>query len=205
VPPLPEQKVIESIVEKYRDKVKAADDVEEAAAELLASAAKDKDAARAAMTRRLVVAASAALDHVDRVIDALDNTKYPDMRRSAVISLRHWIGAAPGRDDVLYGRLIDEFSYTKAQAETLMQLLHSPFQADQPETYEALIAYLKHTKLAVRELAHWHLLRLAPSCRDIEYDAAAPAADRARGYETWKKRIPAGELPPPVKKKPKKD
>ncbi len=197
-PPLPEQKMIAALVDAYREKVKNKE-TEEVASELLAGAAKDKDAVRAALTRQIVITASAALDDVDRVIDALDNTKYADLRRSAVVGLRHWIGSAPGRDEVLYERLVDGFGYTKTQAETVMQLLHSPFQADQPETYEALIAYLRHSKLAVRELALWHLQRLAPSCRDIPYDAAASAPEREKAYQEWKKRIPAGELPPPPK------
>jgi hypothetical protein len=89
-----------------------------------------------------------------------------------------------------------------AQAETVMQLLHSPFAAEQPETYETLIAYLQHSQAAVRELARWHLYRLAPSGRDIKYDAAAPDAERAKAVEEWKKLIPRGQLPPKEKPKP---
>ena len=58
-----------------------------------------------------------------------------------------------------------------------MQLLHSPFDLDRPETYDALIAYLRHSRLPVRELARWHLYRLVPAGRKIVYDAAASEAD----------------------------
>ena len=66
----------------------------------------------------------------------------------------------------------------------------------QPETYEVLIQCLRHSKLAVRELARWHLARLAPEGKDIHYDAGAPAEERARAYEQWQALIPAGQLPP---------
>jgi hypothetical protein len=203
-PQPPELETIKSLLTVYKDRLKGKD-VDEAAIEMLAASAKEKDHARAAMMRELVVCALAALDDIDRVIDALDNPRHADMRHSAIIGLRHWIGLGPGRDEVLYERLVGEFGYSKAQAATVMQLLHSPFAANQPETYETLIAYLKHSKLAVRELAFWHLRRLAPSCRDLTYNAGAPEAERNREAEAWRKRIPSGELPPPPKKKePKK-
>jgi hypothetical protein len=78
----------------------------------------------------------------------------------------------------------------------VLQLLHSPFDSKLPETYEALIGYLRHDKLPVRELARWHLQRLAPKITDIPYDAAGSAAEREKAYQEWKKRIPDGKLPP---------
>jgi hypothetical protein len=96
--------------------------------------------------------------------------------------------------------LRDELNYTKAEAETIMQMLHSPFDRGQAETYETLIAYLKHRKQAVRELAYWHLSRLTTVGRDIAYDAAAPAAERNKAVAAWKKLIPDGELPKEDKK-----
>jgi hypothetical protein len=64
-----------------------------------------------------------------------------------------------------------------------------------------LINYLKHSRLPVRELARWHLMRLAPAGGDIVYDAASPAAQREQAFERWRALIPAGKLPPPPKKK----
>jgi hypothetical protein len=101
----------------------------------------------------------------------------------------------------LYRVLVEHSRFSLAQAETVMQLLHNPFAADQPETYETLRAYLQHGQLAVRELARWHLYRLAPAGEDIKYDAAASEAERAKAVEEWKKLIPRGQLPP--KEKPK--
>jgi len=182
-----------------RLKDKAPDD---ALLDLLAAADRDDDARRAALTREVAVCGLAALDELPRVADALADAKHPEARDAAVAALRHWIGGGPGRDARLYRVLVDHSRLSAAQAETVLQLLHSPFAADQPETYEALIAYLGHSQLAVRELARWHLYRLAPAGRDIKYDAAADEAERTKAVEAWKKFIPRGELPPREKPKP---
>jgi hypothetical protein len=79
-------------------------------------------------------------------------------------------------------------------------LLHTPFDPKAPETYETLIAYLRHDKQPVRELAKWHLDRLAPAGRSIPFDAAAPPEEREKAYKEWKKLIPDGKLPPPPPK-----
>jgi hypothetical protein len=127
------------------------------------------------------------------------------MRKAAVIGLRHWIGARAGRDEKLYRVLQDDVGFSRAEAETVMQLLHSPFDPDQPETYEALIAYLKHRKQAVRELSHWHLVRLAPIGRKIDFDASAEQAAREKAADAWEKLIPSGTLPKYEEEKKDKD
>ena len=63
------------------------------------------------------------------------------------------------------------------------------------ETYEALIAYVKHPRPAVRELAHWHLTRLVPEGNRIKYDPAGPTEEQERAFKEWKKRVPDGKLP----------
>ena len=83
-----------------------------------------------------------------------------------------------------------------AQAATIMNLLHSPFDGTQPETYDTLLTYLQHDKLAIRELARWHLYRLAPAGRDIRYDPAAAPEERARAVTAWKKLIADGKVLP---------
>jgi hypothetical protein len=54
----------------------------------------------------------------------------------------------------------------------------------------------------VRELAHWHLVRLVAQGKDIPYDAAGPEGQRQKAFERWRALIPEGQLPPePVLKK----
>lgn len=188
-------KVLKEIVDTYMGRLKNKDP-DEVVPEMLAIADKLKDVKRAMLIRRVLVFSLAALDEIDKVVEMLEQSSAADVRHSAVIALRHWIGVAPGHDRLLYELLQGPRRYTKAEAEAMLQLLHSPFDPQHAETYETLIAYLNHRRQPVRELAHWHLVRLAPIGRDIPYDAAAPAEKRQAAVEAWKKRIPAGELPP---------
>jgi hypothetical protein len=61
-----------------------------------------------------------------------------------------------------------------------------------------LINYLDHSKLAVRQLALWHLVRLVPEGKAIGYDPAAPAAVRQKAIKEWRQLIPEGKLPQPT-------
>lgn len=169
--------------------------VAEALAQRLRSADKLPQA-EADARRRLAIYALGAVDNLQGLTDALAEAPGAVTRQAAVETLRHWIGRGPGRDRRLYRFLVQRQKYAEAQAETVLQLLHSPFDADRAETYETLIAYLRHSRLAVRELARWHLYRLAPAGRKIPYDAGAAEAERIKGYEAWKKLIPSGKLPP---------
>jgi hypothetical protein len=78
-----------------------------------------------------------------------------------------------------------------------LQLLHSFGESDLalPETYQTLIDYLNHDVLAIRGLAHWHLYRLVPEGRKIDYDPLAPKNVRAAAIKKWKEVLPPGHLP----------
>lgn len=199
--PLADATLAAGIVERLQNRLKDKTP-DEALLDLLTAADRDSDAHRAALTREIVVLSQAALDDLPHVVDALADPKHPEMRDAAVYGLRHWIGGAPGRDLQLYRVLMEHSKLSAGQAETVMFLLHSPFIPEQPETYEALMAYMEHGQLAVRELARWHLYRLAPAGDDIKYDAAAPEAERTKAIDQWKKLIPSGKLPPKEKPKP---
>jgi uncharacterized protein (TIGR03000 family) len=199
---------IKLVLATYVGKAKSTDP-DELAAQLLELAEEDKDLERAATLRQMVISAMAAGDEVGKVAHILNTSKHDDARKAAVVSLRHWIGAQEGRDEKLYNILQAQLGFSKNDAGAVMDLLHSPFSPDQPETYETLIAYLKHRRQVVRELAAWHLYRLAPVGRKIAFDSSAPAAERDKAADKWKKLIPPGELPkepgdetkPPIKEK----
>src|SRR5205807_10147245 len=101
--------------------------------------------------------------------------RHPDGGGEAFVSLRNWIGRGEGQAAKLYDRkkrtgiLVDK-KYRADEAESILELLDGlPAQAlNQPETYEALIAYLKHGRLAVRGLASRHLVALVPAGRKIK-------------------------------------
>jgi hypothetical protein len=159
--------------------------------DLLGQADRETDKTKAALQREFAVLGLAALDELPRVAEALAD-KHAAVREAATVALRHWIGEAAGRDVALYHLLIDRLNYPEAQADTVLQLLHSPFQADQPEAFRTLLAYLRHDKLAVRSLALWHLRRLVPAGKSIAFDPAAPEAEREKGYAEWRKLIASG-------------
>lgn len=151
------------------------------------------------MTRILAVRCLAAVDDLPRLLDALNNERFVDVRLVAIEALRHWIGLRPDNDQKLY-QALREKKYPEAQAEIVMSLLHdySPEQTAQPATYEALIAYLVNDRLPIRELAYWHLMRLVPEGpKKIGYDPAQSTPEqRDASYRAWKQLIPDGKLPP---------
>lgn len=165
----------------------------EAPDKVIASLLKSKDAG----DRRLAAIALGALDDLPGLADAFNNTEFPDVRENVIMVVRHWLGRGPGQDLQFYNFLIDQRKYTPAHAEIALRLLHSFGDNDlaKPETYEALIAYLLHERLGIREMARWQLYRLVPAGKDIAYDAAAPEKDRKAAQDKWKKLVPDGKLP----------
>jgi hypothetical protein len=190
----PARRTVAEIVADYqkllKDKTPA-----EALLALLTPDQRKADPVRARLQAEFAVFGLAALHEVGQVVQLLSGSRDPLARNAAVVALRHWIGDRAGRDLRLYRLLVDQLGYPSAPAATVLQLLHSPFAADQPETYETLIAYLRHENPAIRALAWWHLLRLAPSGSAISYDPVAPLAEREKGYAAWKKLIPSGTIP----------
>lgn len=151
--------------------------------------------------RLLGATAAGAIDDLPRVLAGLSDRKHADLRDHTILVLRSWIGRGSGQIEKLEDAL-RQAKYSPVQTKTLVRLLVG-FSAEErrdPATYELLINYLKHSRLPMRELAHWHLVRLAPAGRNIPYDAAAPAADRQRAYAAWRTLIPEGKLPPPPEK-----
>jgi hypothetical protein len=173
----------------------------------LAEVLQPGDAGAGPLHRVLAVRCLAAIDALPDLIDALgDDQKPSEVRIETVSALRHWIGRSEDQERKLFdpklraGALIDK-QYRLAEAEWIMMLLH-PFAEQQqrnPDTYSLLIELLKHEKLALRELAYFHLVHLAPAGRTIPYNPAEGTEQRERAYEQWKKLIPDGKLPPAPK------
>ncbi len=147
--------------------------------------------------RRLAVLAMGALDDLRRLGKALAEAKHPDVWDNGVLALRHWIGRGLGQDQKLYAGLTKEAGFAPLEAEAVLQLLHSFGEEAlaRPETYEMLLHYLEHDRLALRGLAHWHLYRLVPAGRKINYNPLAPQAERDRAIREWHQLIPAGQVP----------
>jgi hypothetical protein len=147
--------------------------------------------------RRVAVLAMGALDDLRGLGNALTNAKHLDVWDNGVIALRHWIGRGPGQDMKLYNGLIKEAQFRPVDAEAVLQLLHGFSQADRerPETYETLIDYLGHSRLALRGLAYWHLQRLVPQGREFGYNPLDAKDKRQAAVDKWRQLVPRGELP----------
>jgi hypothetical protein len=189
-----EGKTLEDVVEEYQGYLKSGKGPAAALEALLVAAEKEKDKSRAALAREFAVLGLGALDQ-PRVTELLADPHSADVRSAAVLAARHWIGKSRDRDLLVYQHLTDRLGYTNREAATVMELLHNPFDPDQPETYEVLIRGLGSKKAAIRELSRWHLYRLAPVGKEILFDAGAPEEEREKAVKAWEKLVPSGKLP----------
>jgi hypothetical protein len=194
-----------AVQEAYKPLLKdlAAKPVKTVLTEFLASADNEGRKNAAELMRQLAVTGLGAIDDVEDLWKAFDSDKSRTQRLVAIESLRHWIGRKAGQDAELARLLVRTAKYTPEYAGTVLQLLHSFGQKgiEDPLTYEVLIADLDHDKLPIRELAAWHLYRLAPAGNAIAYDPASTAEKRAETVKKWKQLIPRGKLPPEPKGK----
>jgi hypothetical protein len=158
---------------------------------------------------RLVgVTLSGALSDLLRVKAGLEDPRHADTRDHAVLVARHWLGRGPGQVARLYQAMKRQPGYSEVQARNAVQMLFGFNERERadPATYELLIHNLDHPRPAIRELARWHLVRLAPAGKKIMYDAAASPEERQRAQKEWQALIPPGEVPvrevaPQVEKK----
>ncbi len=159
--------------------------------------------------RTLSILCLGALDDVPTLLDLLaeeDPTRGVD-RRTALFTLRRWIDRGPEYGKRLYdektkqGLLIDK-KYRSGEAQTILTLLHefNDVQRRNKETFELMINYLESDRIAIRELAYWHLtLQLAPDIKGLPpYNPAWGPQEREQSVEAWRKLIAEGKLPPPL-------
>jgi hypothetical protein len=147
--------------------------------------------------RALAVYGLAAVDDLPAVLRAVTHPKDRELRRAALTALRHWSGQEAEHEVRLYQALV-KGGYKPVEAEVMIGLLHGFARPDleRRETYETLIDYLGNDRPAVRELAAWHLYRLVPKARSINYDALGPEGQRKVAQAAWRKLLRAGKLPP---------
>jgi len=155
------------------------------------------------LERMLAVFGMGATDNLMGLANALREAKHPDVWQNGVEALRNWISRAPGNDQILYNALLRVGKFPQAEADTVLQLLHSFGEDDlgHPEVYQTLIDFLEHDRLAVRGLAYWHLSRLVPQGEAFGYNPLDSKEKREAAVAKWRKLIPEGKMPP--KEKPK--
>jgi hypothetical protein len=162
------------------------------------------------MRHRLAIYCLGALDEISDLLDVLGDTDVirPRERETAIFTLRRWLGRDAENGPKLFnpqtktGILKEKKMYTTSEAETIFVLLHdfSEEETFAVETYDKLARELVSTKVAIAELARWHLYRLAKfqgvSIPSIDkFNAAAPRDVREVAYTEVKDKIDRGDLP----------
>ncbi|HEY7312073.1 MAG TPA: HEAT repeat domain-containing protein [Gemmataceae bacterium] len=165
------------------------------------------------MQHQLAIYCLGALDEMDELLEVLGDTDpvhAPD-RDTAIFTLRRWLGRDAGNGPKLFdlktskpGPLLSRQKYTHSEAERIFVLLHD-FSEDEilaVETYEQLARDLVSNKVAIAELARWHLYRLGrlqsvslPSLEPNKFNAAFPRDLRAAAFQEVRAKIDKGELP----------
>lgn len=162
---------------------------------ILPEAARDPQPA----LRRLAVRCLGAVGDVGKVIDAMGDERYREVRQVAIDALRSWVEVRPENESALFLVLRDQKKYTEPQAETFLQLLHGVPDTElaNPTTYETLIAHLRSDRLPIREMAASQLAALVPEGeRQIRFDPSGSLDHRERAAKQWKELIPDGKVPP---------
>jgi hypothetical protein len=157
--------------------------------------------------RRLAIYSMCGLDDVRHMMDALgdNNEQHVLEREAAIFALRRWIGRDAKQTRLLYdpatktGKLLEDRQYRAKEAETLSILLHdfNDEARQSKETYELLATYLHSDKVAIAELAYWHLKRMAVGVKLPGFNAAWTAEDRRPVADKVRDFITKGSLPPP--------
>jgi hypothetical protein len=157
--------------------------------------------------RSLAIYSLGAMDQVTRLVNVLgeeDPNKAPD-REKIIFTLRCWLGHNGEQSRKLYdpkkktGILMAMQKYRPKEAETLSTLLHDFSDDDQrkPETFELLAQYLLSDKVAIAELAFYHLRRMTRGVELPPFNAALPRDLRQQVADKVETLVKAGKLPPP--------
>jgi hypothetical protein len=159
--------------------------------------------------RLLSIYALGAIDEVGQLLDVLGSASPhsgPD-REAAILGLRRWLSRGPEQSKLLYsdaggkktGLLLAGKRFSPGEADRVLTLLHdfNSVDSQRKETFELLIVLLGHKQLAIRELARWHLARLAKGVDKLPaFDAASSPEERAKAIKEWEKLVETGSLPP---------
>jgi hypothetical protein len=162
-----------------------------------------KDFASSADPRDQMVAGvvSSALDNLPGLLAAL-NVKDPQYRDRLIVVLRHWAGRDAKHLDALRQHLTKSAGFAAREADLVLFMLYGANETELalPELYDHLIILLLHKQPLIREMAAWHLYRLVPEGKDIVYDSQGTQQDREAAAKKWRDLIPAGDLPPHLRK-----
>jgi HEAT repeat protein len=157
-------------------------------------------------TRLLAIYCLGALDALWELISLAgdEDPARAAEREAAIFTLRRWMSRDAAHDRLLYdprkdtGLLRLGGRYGRAEAEAFHALLHLFPEPDRhdPATFEMLADHLAGDKVALAELAYWHLARLAGDVKLPDFNAAWPRDKRREVSRAVRKLIADGKLPP---------
>lgn len=147
--------------------------------------------------RRIGLVVAGAEDDLERLANGITEAKDLEVWDFGITVLRHWLGRGPGQEQKFHRFLTDARQYSSGDAAKLIRLLHgfTPRERARPELYEVLIEYLRHDRAAFRNLAAWHLVRLAPDAPTVPFKTNGSKADFEPVYTMWRTLIPSGTVP----------
>jgi len=154
--------------------------------------------------RRIGLVVAGAEDDLLRLAEGITEAKDPEVWDFGITVLRHWLGRGPGQEQKFHRFLTDVRQYSSADAAKLFRLLNgfTARERSRPELYDVLIEYLRHDRAAFRNLAAWHLVRLAPDLQPVPFKTNGSKADFEPVYTMWRALIPAGTAPRKAVKAP---
>ena len=165
------------------------------------------------MARYLSIYCQGAIDDVGNLVDDLadDDTTHSIDRKVSIFTLKRWLARGPRQARVLFhkekedatGVLIDK-KYKVGEAKRIVDLLFDlPVETwRRPETFDLLARYLRDSRVAIAELAYFHLLQLAPGAKLPPFNAAESREERGKVATAIEAMIAKKQLPPPRKEAP---
>jgi hypothetical protein len=148
-------------------------------------------------SRVLALRCLGAMGDLPALLDALADDQRLDLRLVGISELRHFLGQDLKNDQKLL-QVLKEKNYQPGQARTILQLLHGfgEEQWTEPVVRGAVVDYLMHDKLPIRQLAYALLRERVRGGEKIPYDPAGARDQRERGYEDWRKLVGADKIAP---------
>lgn len=147
--------------------------------------------------KRVGLVVAGAVDDLPRLTDSAGGSADAEVWDFGVTVLRHWLGRSAKQPAKLYEYLHNSRQISETRSGVIVQLLlgFSPVEQSRPETFEVLIEYLLSEQPAIRNLAAWHLSRLAPNQPEVAFKPNATDDEIEKTYRAWKSLIPAGTVP----------
>lgn len=122
---------------------------------------------------------------VHSLVKALQTTDHEEARLAAIDGLRNWLGRNPSQVEELQAKLQLTFA-REGMADAIEELLwgYDAEDAQDETTSRRLVAWLDHPEPIIRQMAFYHIKRLAGG-RTMYYRPNTSARDRASSIRRW--------------------